>query len=425
MLEQIELRENELRDHVKQLMEEKDNLRQAQERERELETKLSNARRMESLGLLAGGVAHDLNNLLGPVLAYPDIILSQLAPEDPISEDLFEIKSAAIKSAAIIQDLLTLARRGSFHSDILSLNTVIDAFLNSPAFKNRMQTLANISIHKEVEETLPTIIGSAHHLTQVVMNICLNGMESMKEGGQLSIQTFSQTLTVPRSVRYGEVEPGSYVVLKVRDEGEGIPSDLMDHIFEPFFTRKKLGLSGTGLGLSVVYGITQDLGGTIDLESKEGQGSSFTIYFPATDLPLKATPESNLPEGHNERILVVDDVEAQRKLATRLLKQLGYRVAQAESGQAALDYIQREHVDLVLLDMIMDPGWNGLETYLHLIKVRPHLRCVICSGYADQESMEEADALGLQDRIMKPYTVEKLSVTVREVLDRPDEKINA
>ena len=138
---------------------------------------------------------------------------------------------------------------------------------------------------------------------------------------------------------------------------------------------------------------------------------------------MKEGNQRELPHGYNERILVVDDVEAQRKLATRLLVQLGYRVAQAESGQAALDYIQREHVDLVLLDMIMEPGWSGMETYRQLIAVRPGLKCVICSGYADKESNDEAEQLGLHDRIMKPYTVEDLAVTVREVLDRQEYEV--
>jgi CheY-like chemotaxis protein len=215
---------------------------------------------------------------------------------------------------------------------------------------------------------------------------------------------------------------GDYAVLEIVDQGVGISPEDLNRIFEPFYTRKVMGRSGTGLGMAVVWGTVQDHDGYIDVESTVGQGSTFRLYFPATRETLSRV-EAPLPiqayMGKGERILVVDDVKEQREIATSLLGRLNYSVETVESGMEAVEYIKRQPSDLVILDMIMDPGIDGLETYRRMLAIRPNQRAIIASGYSENHRVREAQRLGAGTYVRKPYMLEKIGIAVRRELDRP------
>lgn len=248
------------------------------------------------------------------------------------------------------------------------------------------------------------------------MNLVLNALESMVEGGVLTLSTQRYHAMQDEDLVEGTLPAGEYSMLSVRDTGEGISKDALEHIFEPFFTQKNLGRSGSGLGLSVVYGVTLDLHGYLDVQTELGKGTEFRLFFPACTKEADVEQIEAVPRGRNERVLVVDDVEGQRRLGVRVLEELGYRAVQAESGEAALDYILREHVDVVILDMIMPGGWDGIESYTHIQKVRPSLKCIFCSGYTDIDSSARATVLGIEQFLAKPYTMNELAECVARAL---------
>lgn len=427
MLEQIQagdaelqLAHDELRQRLEELQQEKEELNKAQERQRELQQRLSRLERMESLGVLAGGVAHDLNNLLGPLVGYPSLILNRISEEDEdgVRPMIGRIADSANKASAVIQDFLTLGQRGIHETEVLALNPLIISYLDSPGFLELQGRRPEVTVRQDLDPELWPVRGSAPHLTQVVMNLTINAFEAMPDGGELRIETRRRAL--PETLDGFElIEPGRYVTLSVADTGSGIDPEDLSHIFEPFFTRKKLGRSGSGLGLAVVYGVIKDLGGRIDLSSTPGTGTQLTLYLPQA-ATLSAQTESG-PErldGH-ERILVVDDVEEQRQLAIDILTGFGYEPLVAENGPQALRLLEREDVDLVVLDMILEDGFDGLETYQRIVANKPYQRCIIVSGFSESERVKEAQALGAGQYLSKPYSPDELGRAVREELDRP------
>jgi len=215
------------------------------------------------------------------------------------------------------------------------------------------------------------------------------------------------------------VEEGDYACLTVADTGTGISEADRDRIFEPFYTKKVMGRSGTGLGMAVVWGTVKDHNGYIGIESFEGHGTTFKLFFPIVrGAAVEETPRFNLDEcrGDGETILVVDDVELQRRIASRILEKLGYRVTSVASGEAALEYLNAHRVDLVVLDMIMDPGMDGLDTYRRILEVNPSQKAIIASGFSETERVREAQALGAGPYVKKPYTIEKIGLAVKETL---------
>ncbi len=391
--------------------------KRAEQMARETQLKMEQARRVESLGTLAGGVAHDLNNTLGPLVGYSDMILQSVPTDNSLRPDVEQIKQAAERAAAMVQDLLTLARRGVYRLAPLNLNQVIQEYLRSPSFIELMSAHPHVSVRTDLADDLLHIAGSSPHLNKVVMNLVANAVEAMPYHGVLSISTLCQTVEEPLD-GYERIEVGDYVVLRVCDTGTGIaPADL-ERIFEPFYTKKTMGRSGSGLGLSVVHGVVHDHGGRIDIHSQVGVGSEFVVYFPVCydDSPVISKTQNNY--RGDETILVLDDMEDQRELALRLLSLLGYRVQVAESGQAALEWVRRQPFDLLLLDMIMQDDMDGLETYRQVIQIRPGQKAVIASGYSETERVRQAQQLGAGAFVRKPYTIATLGQAIRQELDR-------
>ena len=388
---------------------------------RRLEERLRRAEKMEALGTLAGGVAHDLNNVLGVVVGYSELLLYAPDLSGPAKSKATEILKGGQKAAAIVQDLLTLARRGIQDRNVLNLNRVLIECQRSPEFA-KVLSGPNIMLKTDLEMDLLNISGSPIHLEKSLINLVSNAVEAMPCGGTLTIRTCNQYLDRPLS-GYDTVREGDYVVLSVSDTGEGISAADLKRIFEPFYTKKVMGRSGTGLGLAVVWGTVKDHYGYVNVESEEGKGTTFTLYFPITREDITAEQVSlSAAEymGNGESILVVDDVKEQRELAMEMLTKQNYRVTTVSSGEQALEYLKLHQVDLVVLDMIMDPGMDGLDTYSKILEIHPGQKAIIVSGFSETERVCKAQALGAGAYVKKPYVLEKLGMAVRQELDRPE-----
>ncbi|MGO9376597.1 MAG: ATP-binding protein [Syntrophobacteraceae bacterium] len=393
----------------------------AEEERRRLEDRLQRAEKMEALGTLAGGVAHDLNNVLGVVVGYSEMLLSDSGESGPARSRAKEILKGGQRAAAIVQDLLTLARRGVSNRKVLNLNNIVLECQNCPEFAGISSYHPNVLIKTDLEAYLLNISGSAVHLGKSLVNLVSNAAEAMPQGGVVTIKTGNRHLDKPVS-GYDEVREGDYVVLSVSDTGEGIPAGDMGRIFEPFYTKKVMGRSGTGLGLAVIWGTVKDHLGYINVESQEGKGTTFTLYFPVTREEISREQVSiSAAEymGNGESTLIVDDVKEQRELASAMLKKLNYTVVSVSSGEEAVAYLKQNAVDLVVLDMIMDPGMDGLDTYAKILEIHPHQRAIIVSGFSETERVSRAQALGAGAYVKKPYVLEKLGLAVRKELAQP------
>jgi PAS domain S-box-containing protein len=392
---------------------------------RQMEERLQRAEKMEALGMLAGGVAHDLNNVIGISIGYSEMMLDDLEPDSPLRGHVESIMQATERAAAIVQDMLTMARRGVPVSKVINLNTIVTDFLEEPELAAMQALHPNVDIKTVLSPDLLNISGSPVHLTKTVMNLITNAAEAIRDHGVICVST--QNVHLDRPVKgYDSFTEGDYAVLSVSDTGEGIPAENLPHIFEPFYTKKVMGRSGTGLGLAVVWGTLKDHNGYIDVKSQPGQGTVFSLYFPVVREELTAGPEftdrlSYL--GKSETILVVDDVPEQRELATRLLGKLNYLPASVGSGEEAVEFIKKSRAALVVLDMIMDPGIDGLETYRRILEVRPGQKAIIVSGFAETERVSEAQRLGAGAYVKKPYLTETLGTAVRQELDRNGEGV--
>lgn len=391
-----------------------------EEEKRSLTERLQRAEKMEALGTLAGGVAHDLNNVLGIVSGYSEMLLEDVSENSPLRSGLTNIMDGGQRAAAIVQDLLTLARRGVPSRSVLNLNQIIMANLKLPEFEKLVSYHPNIQIKTNLEPDLLNIAGSSVHIGKSIFNLVSNAAEAMKNGGTITIKTSNQYLDKPIH-GYDDVEEGDYVVLSVSDTGEGIsPADLK-RIFEPFYTKKVMGRSGTGLGLAVVWGTAKDHSGYINVQSEEDEGSTFILYLPVTREELTveaASMDTSEYMGKGESILVVDDVKGQRDLATTMLRKLNYNVKSVSSGEEALAYLQSNSVDLMVLDMIMDPGIDGLDTYTGAIKIHPKQKAIIVSGFSESDRVNAAQTLGAGAYVRKPYILEKLGLAVKKELEK-------
>jgi PAS domain S-box-containing protein len=385
-----------------------------------LEERLRRAEKMEALGQLAGGVAHDLNNVLGVIVGYSELLIEKIPIESPLRRYVSNIQQSGEKAAAIIQDLLTLARRGVAVSEVIDLNKIVTDYCEAPEFENLKAHHPLVVFKTRVEKDLLNIQGSPVHLSKTLMNLVSNAAEAISGRGEVVIRTENRYLDRP-IIGYDDMREGDFVILTVSDTGRGIAASDVGKIFEPFYTKKVMGRSGTGLGLAVVWGTVKDHRGYIDVRSEEGKGSTFTLYFPVTREALSRPQTAVSPEiyrGKGESILVVDDIKEQRELAMSLLTGLGYQVATASSGEEAVDYLKTNGADLILLDMIMDPGIDGLETYRRILEIHPRQKAVIVSGFSETDRVRAAQALGAGAYVRKPYMREKIGLAIREELNR-------
>ncbi|MGD9223925.1 MAG: response regulator, partial [Desulfobacteraceae bacterium] len=417
----VEKRTHELQSSNEQLRNQIQERIRTDEAKRALEKRLARSQKMEALGLLAGGVAHDLNNVLSGIVSYPDLILMELDETDPIRVLVEGIKKSGHKAAAIVQDLLALARRGVLHTGVMNINDdIVKDYLKSPEFKKLESFHPTVTFETRLDPDLMNIRGSMVHLRKALMNLVSNAAEAQPEGGRIIISTQNTYVDIPLT-GYDHVNEGDYAVLRIEDKGMGIAPEDMNRIFEPFYSKKVMGRSGTGLGMAVVWGTLQDHNGYINVKSRIKEGTVFELYFPVTrEMPQKAAQKISLERymGMGETVLVIDDVEEQRTIATALLSQLNYQVHTAESGEAAIAFLKNESVDILVLDMIMDPGIDGMETYSKIIERHPGQKAIIASGYAENRRVRKTQELGAGEYIRKPYTLEKIGMAIRKELDQ-------
>jgi len=389
-------------------------IRDITEQER-LELQLQQLKKMEAIGLLAGGVAHDLNNILSGIVSYPDLLLMDLPEESPLRKPIHTIRESGQKAAEIVQDLLTLARRGVSNKNVLNINNVVLDYLKSPEYAKFSSYHSKVSVKSDLNKNLLNIEGSPTQLLKMLMNLVSNAAEAQPTGGNITISTRNKYIDTPIH-GYEEIKEGDFVVLEIKDSGLGIATNNLDRIFEPFYTKKIMGRSGTGLGMAVVWGTVHDHDGYIDIKSTEGVGTTFSIYFPVTrhqQLIKKDFIPVEEYLGREEKILVVDDILEQREIAATILSKLNYSVKTLSSGEDAIEYLKDNSADLLILDMIMDPGIDGLETYRRIKKLHPNQKAIIASGYSETDRVKEAKKLGAGRYIRKPYTLEKIGLAVK------------
>ncbi len=385
-----------------------------------LEKRLQRAEKMEAIGTLAGGVAHDLNNILSGIVSYPEILLMDIPDDSSLKNPLLTIQKSGEKAVEIVQDLLTMARRGVSVTDVINLNRIISEQLESPEMLRLKSFHRDVSVEAVLSPDLFNVKGSRTHISKSIMNLISNAAEAMPDGGRIVISSSNRYLDTFLN-GYEQIEEGEYVEIKVSDSGIGMTPKDIENIFEPFYTKKQMGRSGTGLGMSVVWGTVKDHGGYIDIQSKEGKGTTFTLYFPATREKLQTdSVGASIDEykGNGESILVIDDVEEQREIATSILKKLGYSVASVSSGENAVEYVKNNSADLLVLDMIMDPGMDGLDTYRQIIEIHPRQKAIIASGFSKTERIKELQRIGAGQYIKKPYTLAKIGSAIKEELER-------
>ncbi len=382
-----------------------------------LEAQLRHSQKLESIGQLAAGVAHDFNNILTIIQGHSDRLISQCDTEHLFAEPLKQVSAAARRASSLTQQLLTFSRKQRMQPRVLDLNTVIHNLTRM------LQRLIGENIRLEAccGAGLPAIEADAGMIEQVIMNLSVNARDAMPKGGQLLITTSSRPIDNAYVDQHPEARTGDFVVLAVTDNGLGMSRQTLSRIFEPFFTTKEVG-KGTGLGLATVYGIIKQHEGWVEVESEENVGTTFRVYFPATAKPLDAAPDraagKTAVRGGSETILLVEDEPVLRELARVILNDYRYNVLEAATGHEALR-VFNDHggkVDLLLTDMVMPEGMTGRELAEELKSRKPDLRVVFTSGYST-EIMGDDNALRDTLFLQKPYPPPLLAKTVRECLD--------
>jgi signal transduction histidine kinase/ActR/RegA family two-component response regulator len=380
---------------------------------RKLDRQLKHAQKMEAIGVLTGGIAHEFNNLLSPILGFTELLISSKAQGDQDIKRLEQIQKAGNRAKLLVQQMLAYGRKSMTQTEIVELEPLVEETINLT--KNTIPS--NIKITKAFEVDLPPILGMHNELEQVILNLIVNASHAMEQGGTLTIglkRAYGHSYTID-----GKSCEGDFVALSVADSGTGMDRDTLDCIFDPFFTTKSIG-SGSGLGLSVVQGIVAQHQGHIKVESTPGAGSAFHVYFPAQE--VKPTPieiEQLSSFGGNEHILLVDDEQMITELTSEILEVVGYKVTVFHDSLDALKCFasQPQTFDLVLTDYDM-PKMNGKQLAEQLINVRDDIPMILFTGYADLIAKEDINQWGMDALLIKPFDMKELTELVRRVLNR-------
>ncbi len=383
----------------------------------ELTQKLHRAQKMEAIGLMAGGVAHDLNNILSGIIAYPELILHELDDESELRQPIEAIMESGYRAATVVADLLTVARGAASIRENHNLNDLVLEYLQSPEYQKLESISPAITCRHKLEAVDATISCSPVHVKKCIMNLITNASEAIADSGTVLVTTYNQTLDGGGGETEG-MAAGDYIVLSVEDNGAGITQTDLEHIFEPFYTKKTMGRSGTGLGLAVVWNTMEDHDGKVFVESS-AHGTRFQLFFPGNndeqDVQVKAGAAEDFT-GNGERILIVDDEEQLRDIASKMLLSLQYKVDVVASGRQAIDFVRETPVDLIVLDMLMEPGLDGRETYEQIVKLYPTQKAIVVSGFSDSADVQETIQLGADGFIKKPYSTEQLGLAVKRAL---------
>ena len=388
---------------------------------RRLEEQLFHAQKMEAVGRLAGGVAHDFNNVLTAISGFSELLLEELPAGSGPHDEVLQIKAASDRAAALTRQLLAFSRKQIMRPSHVDVNARI---LELERMMRRVIG-AHVMIRTAFEEPLPTVFVDPLQLEQVLLNLVVNASEAMPDGGMLTVETGSVALGEAYAARHHGVVPGRYVCIVVSDTGQGMDRETRERIFEPFYTTKS---GGTGLGLSTVYGIVKQSGGHIWVYSEVGVGTTFKVYLPASG----ATPSTDLvvasPAAHGgtETILVVEDESAVREVARAMLQRRGYTVLAAADGDQAMRVANRHpaRIDLLLTDVVL-PRANGRRVAERLTAVRPELKVLYMSGYTEDAIVTQGVLEAGIALLEKPFSEAALAIRVREVLDAPSQESDA
>lgn len=392
----------------------------AEEEKLNLQRKLAKANKLKALGLMAGSVAHDLNNILSGIVSYPELLLSQMDKSDKFYNEIARIQDAGKRAAAVVADLVLLARGGSASANIENINDIILSHLSSIEHRERLANYPNVIIETNLQKNLWNTYCSHLHIHKILLNLLGNALEAVHVNGLIRITTQNCQYSHPETFEVDRAADRNqnFVKITMSDNGTGIPPQEIDHIFDPFYSTKKRGKSGTGLGLSIVWNTVQQYNGWIEVKNNN-PGAIFEIFLPATSAQPDSR-QSNIvarpPRGNGEKILLIDDLSEQNETISQLLTNLGYSTRSVETGEAGINYLQSQPVDLVLLDMIMGGGMNGRQTYEKILKIRPGQKAIIISGYSESEEVLKAKALGVSHFLEKPVTLPVLALAVRQAL---------
>jgi two-component system cell cycle sensor histidine kinase/response regulator CckA len=384
---------------------------------KQLEDQLRHAQKMEAIGKLAGGVAHDFNNLLTAIMGYSELMLIKMGQKNPYRKIINEIKKASERAASLTQQLLAFSRKQILKPRILNLNRVVDSM--GKMLKRIIGE--DIQLIIQLPKRPWKVKADSGQLEQIIVNLSVNAVDAMPGGGILTIKTENKKISEDESRLLPSSRPGNFVRLSISDNGQGIDKKIISHIFEPFFTTKK---SGTGLGLSVVYGIVKQHNGWIHVDSDGGKGTTFTIYFPASTADKEERVEqSTLPlefTGNGERILFIEDEGGVRKVAAKALLDYGYRVSEAATAREGLEIFKKERFHLVVSDIVL-PDKNGIELTNEIYIRQPDIKIILTSGYVDQRAhWPEVIAKGIPF-LQKPYSMGDLLELVRSLLEERSE----
>ncbi len=389
----------------------------AMEEKLSLQKKLAKANKLSALGLMAGSVAHDLNNILSGIVSYPDLLLLQMHESDKYYEQIKKIQAAGKRAAAVVSDLVTIARGGASTKTVENINDLILSHLSSLEHLERLANFPHAVIQTRLHKNLYNACCSPQHMHKVLLNLIGNSLEIVEEQGMIHISTDNCKFLHPMASNEN-AEAGDYIKITVSDNGPGIKPEDAEFIFDPFYTTKVMGKSGTGLGLSIVWNIVQDHDGWIEIKDNK-PGAIFEIYLPATRdsvCPILDTHSADAFRGNGETILLIDDQLEQNEIIGKALQNMGYITYSVTSGEEGIAFIRSQPVDLVLLDMMMGNGLNGRETFERILKIHPRQKAIVISGYAKNDEIMKAKDLGVSDFIEKPVTISKIGAAVRQSL---------
>jgi PAS domain S-box-containing protein len=389
--------------------------KRAEEEKSKIEAALQQAHKMEALGTLAGGIAHEFNNILWIIVGNTELALYRIPKKHEARQTLEEILTACLHAEAVVKQILTFSRQTEVEKSPLQIGQVVEEGLNLL----RASLPATVEIRKKIECPLGTILADSTQIHQALINLCTNAAHAMREkGGVLEVSVIDMELDADSVAQYPDLTPGSYLTLSVSDTGCGIDPEIIDRIFDPYFTTKGLA-EVTGMGLTLVHGIVKSHGGVIAVQSEQGKGTTFHLFLPRieTEASPKTKASEPFPRG-SERILFVDDEKAVAEMGKKTLERLGYEVIATTSSTEALDTFRanNDKLDLVITDQTM-PKMTGGMLAKEFMSIRPDIPIILCTGYSELITKEKAEAMGIRAFVMKPLVTRDLSTTIRRVLD--------
>lgn len=394
-------------------------LKAAEEEKSMLEQRLIQAQKMEAIGTLAGGIAHNFNNLLMAIQGHISLLRIQLDPDHPFQQRLEAVEELIESGAKLTDQLLGYAQKGQFEITLLDINKIVTEITEAFALARK-----EILVELNLADDLKMVMGDKGQIEQMLLNLYVNAFEAMPKGGRISVSTRNVNESAMADRGY-DPEPGSYVMIVVKDTGHGMDKEVMQRIFDPFFTTKEVG-DGTGLGLSSVYGIVKNHKGYIDVFSEKGKGTSFEIFLPASSMESSPSVEEKIigeegQGGQGTTILLVDDEWVVLEVGKEMLESLGYAVFTARSGKEALQLYeqQREEIDLVILDLVL-PEMGGAEIFDQLKQIDPNVKVLLSTGYGIVGEAGKLLNRGCEGFIQKPFRIDQLARKLDEILHRAD-----